>query len=114
MGSRKFRHKSTDEVNESFENEIGFLEGRYSVKLPWKLGHDPLPRNFANSVSRMKGQLKRLKREPEVLNEYDSIVKEQLSSGVIEKGSELEEPGGNVHYIYLTKQLFVGMQRPRN
>ena len=54
--------KSSDEVHESFENEIEFLEGRYSVKLPWKLGHDPLPSNFANSVSRMKGQLKRLKR----------------------------------------------------
>ena len=71
--------KSSDEVHESFENEIEFLEGRYSVKLPWKLGHDPLPSNFANSVSRMKGQLKRLKREPEVLNEYDSIIKEQRS-----------------------------------
>ena len=91
--------KSSDEVHESFENEIEFLEGRYSVKLPWKLGHDPLPSNFANSVSRMKGQLKRLKREPEVLNEYDSIIKEQLSAGVIEKVSELEEPGGNVHYL---------------
>ena len=91
--------KSSDEVHESFENEIEFLEGRYSVKLPWKRGHDPLPSNFANSVSRMKGQLKRLKREPEVLNEYDSIIKEQLSAGVIEKVSELEEPGGNVHYL---------------
>ena len=33
------------------------------------------------------------------MNEYDSIVKEQLSAGVIEKVSELEEPGGNVHYL---------------
>ena len=33
------------------------------------------------------------------MNEYDSIVKEQLSTGVIEKVSELEEPGGNVHYL---------------
>ena len=41
----------------------------------------------------MKGQLKRLKRETEVLNEYDSIIKEQLSAGLIEKVSELEEPG---------------------
>ena len=80
--------KISDEVHESFENEIEFLEGRDSVKLPWKLGHDPLPSNFTNGVSRMKGQLKRLKREPEVLNEYDSIIKEQLSAGVIEKVSD--------------------------
>ena len=41
--------------------------------------------------------MKGLKREPEVLNEYDSIVKEQLSTGVIEKVSELEELVGNVY-----------------
>ena len=47
----------------------------------------------------MKGQLKRLKREPEVLNEYDLIIKEQLSAGVIEKVSALEELAGNVYYL---------------
>ena len=33
--------KSSDEVHESFENEIEFSEGRYSVKLPWNLGMTP-------------------------------------------------------------------------
>ena len=33
--------KSSDEVHESFENEIEFSEGRYSVKLPWNLGTTP-------------------------------------------------------------------------
>ena len=47
----------------------------------------------------MKGELKRLKREPEGLNEYDSIIQEQLSAAVIEKVSELEELGENVHYL---------------
>ena len=83
--------KSNDDVHESFENDIGFSEGRYSVKLPWKQGHDPLPSNINISLSRMKGQLKRLRKEPEVLDEYDSIMKEQLNSGVIEKVAELEE-----------------------
>ena len=91
--------KSGDKVHESFENEIEFLEGRYSVKLPWKQGHDPLPCNFENSLSCMKGRLKRLKREPHVLNEYDSIIREQLSAGVIEKVSEFEETSDKVHYL---------------
>ena len=29
------------ELPVSFKNEIEFLEGKYSVKMPWKLGHDP-------------------------------------------------------------------------
>ena len=40
-----------------------------------------------------------VEREPEVLNEYDSIIKEQLSAAVIEKVSELVELGENVHYL---------------
>ena len=90
--------KSNEDVHESFENDIGFSEGRYSVKLPWKQGHDPLPSNINISLSRMKGQLKRLRKEPEVLDEYDSIIKEQLNSGVIEKVAELEQTE-KVHYL---------------
>lgn len=90
--------KASDEVHESFESDINFIDGRYSVKLPWKQGHDTLPSNYANSLSRMKGQIKRLGKEPEILEEYDSIIKEQLRSGVIEKVAELEG-AGKVHYL---------------
>ena len=90
--------KSNDDVHESFENDIRFWEGRYSVKLPWKQGHDYLPSNINISLSRMKGQLKRLRKEPKVLDKYDSIIKEQLNSGVIEKVAKLEETE-KVHYL---------------
>ena len=46
----------------------------------------------------MKGQIKRLKREPEVLEVYDSIIKDQLRSGVIERVAELEGVC-KVHYL---------------
>ena len=81
-----------------FENDISFIDGRYSVKFPWKQGHQPLPSNYANSLSSMKGQIKRLKREPEVLEEYDSTSKDQLRSGVIECVTELEG-ACKVHYL---------------
>lgn len=90
--------KASDQLHESFESDINFIEGRYSVKLPWRQGHDTLPSNFANSLSRMKGQIKRLGKEPEILEEYDSIVKEQLSSGFVEKVAELEG-AGKLHYL---------------
>ena len=90
--------KSSNEVHESFENEIEFLEGRYLVKLPWKQGQEPLPSNFTNSLSRLKSQVKKLKREPDVLTEYDCVIKEQLNAEVIEKVTELEETG-KVHYL---------------
>ena len=105
--------KASDEVHESFESEINFIDGRYSVKLPWKQGHDPLPSNYENSFSRMKGQIKRLKRAPEVLKEYDSIIKEQLSLGVIEKVTELEG-ACEVHYLPHQARSFGRTRRPQN
>jgi len=60
--------------------------------------HNPLPSNYANSLSCMKSRIKRLKREPEVLEEYDSIIKDQLSSGVIERVMDLEG-ACKVHYL---------------
>lgn len=87
-----------DEVYDEFVDSIAFDGNRYSVKLPWKEGHDSLPSNYELSLSRMKGQIKKLRKEPEVLEEYNSVIKEQLDSGVIEKVVELEK-ADKVHYI---------------
>ena len=46
----------------------------------------------------MKGQVRKLRKEPEMLREYDSVIKEQLASGVIQR---VEESGkvDRVHYV---------------
>ena len=51
-----------------------------------------------NSQARMKGQLRRLKREPELLKEYDRTVKEQAEQGIIEQVTSLEK-ANKVHYL---------------
>ena len=70
---------------EEFVDSIAFNGNRYSVKFPWKEGQDSLPSNYELSLSRMKSQIRKLRKEPDVLQEYDSVIKEQLDSGVIEK-----------------------------
>ena len=64
-----------------------FNGNRYSVKLPWKEGRDVLDSNYDLSLSLMIGHVKKLRKEPEVLREYDSVIKEHLASGVIERVS---------------------------
>ncbi len=59
----------------------------------------------------MKGQIKRLANEPKLLSEYDAIMKEQLSSGVIERVGELETKE-KVHY--LPHRLYVRTQKPQS
>ena len=90
--------KASDEVHKLFDSDISFIDGRHSVKLPLKQSHNPLPSNYANSLSCIKSQIKRLKGEQEVLEEYDSIIKDQLSSGVIERVTDLEG-ACKVHYL---------------
>ena len=80
-----------DRVNEEFMESIFFNGARYSVKLPWKEGHGSLPSNYELSLSRMKSQIRKLRKESEVLEEYDAVIKDQLASGVIETVAELEK-----------------------
>ena len=79
-----------DEIYEDFLDNVEFTGKRYSVKLPWKMGHKPIPTNYSVSLSRLKSQLRRLKATPETLEGYDNIIKEQLDNGIIEEVSELE------------------------
>lgn len=85
------RVTACDRVNEEFMESIFFNGARYSVKLPWKEGHGSLPSNYELSLSRMKSQIRKLRKESEVLEEYDAVIKDQLASGVIETVTELEK-----------------------
>ena len=77
-----------DEVHQSVISSISFTGGRYSVGLPWKVGHGPIPNNYDKAYIRLKGQLKKLEKSPAVLNEYDNIIAEQEKAGIIERVSD--------------------------
>lgn len=87
-------------VYEEFEENITFDGNRYEVHLPWKVPHPLLPDNYGLSVKRLTNLLKRLHQDPDVLREYDSVIREQLSRGILEV---VEKPGegeiGKLHYI---------------
>ena len=46
-----------NETHEKAIDDISFNGGRYSIGLPWKVGHAPVPYNYCNALSRLKGQL---------------------------------------------------------
>ena len=73
---------------------------RYVVELPWKSESlkNSLQDNKKLCEKRLNGQLKRLSTIPEHLEAYDSIIKEQIESGIVESVPE-EAPKGTPHYI---------------
>ena len=102
-----------DEVHKEFNENISFEGGRYSVKLPWKEGHPELPTNYSTSLRRLKSQVARLEKEPEVLREYASIIDDQLEKGVREREWSSWK-GQRKCTIYPTKLSFgKRLRRPR-
>ena len=75
------------EVLKNFENTVTYLEEeqQYCVSLPWKANHPALPSNFGLALNRLKSLSSKFKQDPEFLNHYERILKEQESRGFIEK-----------------------------
>ena len=76
--------KDESSVYEKFIQQVSFNGQRYQVKLPWKENHPPLPDNFELCRRRLISLLKRLKQNPQLLVEYDSVIKDQLDREIVE------------------------------
>ena len=89
---------------DKFLDHITFTGERYEVNLPWKEGNLNFSDDYLLSLNRLRSLHRRLLKEPQILKEYDRILQEQLSKGIIEK---VEEPQlkpntkqeGMIHYL---------------
>ena len=92
--------KQEESVHGNFKKTIMFKNGRYEVNLPWKSTHIRLPSNRDLAGWRLNGLLKRLSHHPEVLQEYHTVMQEQLQQGIIGKVDETQQNTGRiVHYL---------------
>ena len=88
-------------VYEEFMQNIKFQNGRYCVRLPWKEHHPPLPDNFSLSQTRLLGLVRRLKQSPHIFKEYDNIIQDQISQGIVEIVSDPwnTSRSNQIHYL---------------
>ena len=92
--------KQEESVHGNFKKTIMFKNGRYEVNLPWKSTQVRLPSNRDLAGRRLNGLLKRLSHHPKVLQEYHTVMQEQLQQGIIEKVDETQQNTGRiVHYL---------------
>lgn len=79
-------------VYEEFKEQLTrSQEGWYETTLPWKANHSPLPSNKGGSLKRLKNLTRKLQRE-DLTVEYNGIIQEQLTEGVIEKAPPVSQP----------------------
>ena len=63
------------------------------TNLLWKAKSPELPTNKLGSLRRLENLLKRLKKDPELFQQYGQIIRDQLKEGIIEEVSEGESTG---------------------
>ena len=68
---------------------------------PWKEIHPVLPQNYELSENRLRGLLRHVQSDKEMLRDYDSVIKDQLSKSVIELVQKpwASDFSGKIHYI---------------
>ena len=81
-----------------FHDTLKFENDRYQVTWPWKEELPDLPLNRELAVGRLKSVLSKLRNKPELLQKYDSILKEQLDKGVIETVNGTDS-AAMIHYL---------------
>ena len=90
----------TDSFFAEFEDNIQFRDGQYEVSLPWKDPHPVLPGNYQLCLKRLQGLLSRLQQDPVTLQDYDSIIQNQIKQGIIQPVEDLDSKGVvKVHYL---------------
>ena len=60
----------------SFIKDLSYDGKRYVVGLPWKESREAIPSEYQLCRNRLNSLHLKLKRDPELLNEYDNIIKE--------------------------------------
>ena len=87
-------------MHEKFLDTIHLNNGCYEVSLPWKEQHALLPDNHAQAVSRLASVLKHVTKNPGLFKEYNRIIEEQSSRGIIsDVDPDILVELGHIHYL---------------
>ncbi|XP_071151548.1 uncharacterized protein [Mytilus edulis] len=88
---------SDKKAMEYFKETLKFKNGRYYVKWPWKENTPELPDNRELAPGRLKSCVARMRKKPDLLTKYDTIIQDQIQKGIVEEVNEFRTDGK--HYI---------------
>ena len=75
-------------VCDDFKEQLRRIdEGLYETGLLGKHGHDLLPNNKQGSLGGLESLLDRLQKKPNLLDQYDGVIQDQLAKGIVERVS---------------------------
>ena len=88
IGVRQGDSNDLDPVLMDFDSSVCKKKGRYEVALPWKKECPDLTCNLGSAEARLSGLMRKLDRDTELRDSYDSVLQEWEQAGVIEEVPE--------------------------
>ena len=91
-------------IKNGFLRHIEFIDGHYQIPLQWKNDVADISDHFLLSLNHLKLLQCRLLKRPDLLREYDNVIKDQLLKGIIEMVGNSDQPVLNsncnsIHYL---------------
>ena len=94
LGLEENREGDNAQIHQDFKEQLKRnKDGTYITGMPWKPNQLLLPNNESQSIARLNKQTSRLKKEPQLLNDYHQILQTQLAEGILEEAPA--EPNGD-------------------
>jgi hypothetical protein len=92
---------STEEndVHDQLRDTITFKDGRYEVGLPWKDKVPGMADNYQQAEKRLSSVITKLRKDPELLSEYDKVMRSQVEGGILEEVGEARPAAGMSYYM---------------
>ena len=90
-----------------FLPDIRITDERYEVGLPWKSKWSAIDYDYDLCHNRLRLPHRKLRKQPDIMAEYDKRIEEQLATGIVEKGSEREKNKEENGVHYLTMESFI-------
>ena len=86
--------------HDGFNEQVCFNGQCYKVPLPWHANHPAISSDYELCVNRLQSLQRKLLKEPELIHEYNKIIEEQLSKGIMERvAAEKDSEEEEVHYL---------------
>ena len=99
LGFKEDASNGDNDIYQRFKDQLGWNEeGWYETNIMWKQFSPALPSNKTGSLEQLGSLLRKLRKDPKLLQQYDQIICDQLKDGIVERISD-DKPLGKEFYL---------------
>ena len=99
LGLKEDASDVDNDIYQRFKDQLEINEeGWNETNITWKQFSPALPSNKTGSLGRLRCLLRKLRKNPKLLQQYDQIIRDQLKGGIVKRVSD-DKPFGKEFYL---------------